>query len=42
MADSLSEDDILEAIARHTGGPGQGPQLRRTGADIAQLPMLDL
>ncbi|MEE1806119.1 hypothetical protein [Streptomyces sp. BE133] len=42
MADSLSEDDILEAIARHTGRPGQGPQLRRTGADIAQLPMLDL
>lgn len=42
MADALSEDDILEAIARHTGRPGQGPQLRRTGADIARLPMLDL
>ncbi|MFF3125626.1 hypothetical protein ACFVRD_25580 [Streptomyces sp. NPDC057908] len=26
MADSLSEDDILEAVARHTGRPGQGSQ----------------
>ncbi|MFF8617514.1 hypothetical protein [Streptomyces sp. NPDC015350] len=42
MADSLSEDDILEAVARHLGGPGRGPQLRRTGADVARLPMLDL
>ncbi|MEU6924364.1 MULTISPECIES: hypothetical protein [unclassified Streptomyces] len=42
MAESLSEDDVLEAIARHIGRPGQGPQLRRTGADIARLPMLDL
>ncbi|MET9662885.1 hypothetical protein [Streptomyces sp. NPDC006510] len=42
MADSLSEDDILEAVARHIGRPGQGPQLRRTGVDITRLPMLDL
>lgn len=42
MAESLSEDDVLEAIARHIGRPGQGPQLRRTGADITWLPMLDL
>ncbi|WP_405719617.1 hypothetical protein [Streptomyces sp. NBC_00046] len=42
MADSLSEGDILEAVARHIGRPGQGPQLRRAGADITPLPMLDL
>ncbi|MEU9319952.1 hypothetical protein [Streptomyces sp. NPDC048295] len=42
MADALSEDEILEAIARHIGRPGQGPQLRRAGADITRHPMLDL
>ncbi|MFJ4575488.1 hypothetical protein ACIP4W_29550 [Streptomyces sp. NPDC088846] len=42
MADSLSEDDILEAVARHVGRPGQGAQLRRVGADITRLPLLDL
>ncbi|MCX4791073.1 MULTISPECIES: hypothetical protein [unclassified Streptomyces] len=40
MADALSDADILEAIARHIGRPGQGPRL--TGADIARQPMLDL
>ncbi|MFB6813865.1 hypothetical protein ACFCV8_04880 [Streptomyces sp. NPDC056347] len=42
MAESLSEDDALEAVARHIGRPGQGRQLRRTGADITPLPMLGL
>ncbi|MGW2181471.1 hypothetical protein ACWCXX_25890 [Streptomyces sp. NPDC001732] len=42
MADSLSEDDVLEAVARHLGTPGGGRQLRRTGADVVRLPMLDL
>ncbi|MGQ7753785.1 hypothetical protein ACUN29_35795 [Streptomyces sp. WC2508] len=42
MADSLSDDEILEAVARHIGRPGQGPQLRRDGADISRLPMLEL
>ncbi|MEU6014281.1 hypothetical protein ABZ826_09505 [Streptomyces sp. NPDC047515] len=42
MADALSEGDILEAVARHTGRPGRGAQLRRAGADITRLPLLDL
>ncbi|WP_326793228.1 hypothetical protein OHA79_40630 [Streptomyces sp. NBC_00841] len=42
MADSLSDDDVLEAVARHTGRPGQGAQIRREGADITPVPMLGL
>ncbi|MFG3527311.1 hypothetical protein ACGF8B_11220 [Streptomyces sp. NPDC047917] len=42
MADSLSDDEILEAVARHIGRPGQGPRLRQDGAGISRLPMLDL
>ncbi|MFF2898798.1 hypothetical protein [Streptomyces sp. NPDC057966] len=42
MADSLSDDEILEAVARHIGRPGQGSRLRQDGADISRLPMLEL
>ncbi|MFF2009396.1 hypothetical protein ACFVWY_10020 [Streptomyces sp. NPDC058195] len=42
MAGALSGGDALEAVARHIGRPGQGWQLRRTGADITPLPMLGL
>jgi hypothetical protein len=42
MADPLSEDDILEAVAQHTARPGQGSHLRRTGATVSSVPMLNL
>ncbi|MER5360970.1 hypothetical protein [Streptomyces sp. NPDC002785] len=41
MAESLSESDIVEVIARYVGRSGRGPQLRRTGTDIARPPMPD-
>lgn len=42
MAGPLSDDEVLEAVARQTGRPGDGGRPLRSGPDIRRVPFLDL
>lgn len=42
MAGPLSDDEVLEAVARQTGRPGDGGRLLCSGPDIRRVPFLDL